>query len=178
MKLHFTGIMMWKKCGNLGKIVKTNELWGSEVNHQASIHPNKQVWRARPTHRSLSTDTSVGRVDGGWEDTGAKAPNASQFLRRHHILVNAFINTVQRSLCYVTSWHARVSAVTLRVPKAANLRAGLFQNRQVSYGFLQPLLLVSRPENKGQNKLGKDLISSLRTSELAQGKAMVYFHFV
>lgn len=38
-KLHITGIMMWKKHENLGKILKTNEFWGSKVNHQASIHP-------------------------------------------------------------------------------------------------------------------------------------------
>lgn len=67
---------------------------------------------------------------------------------------------------------------TLRVPKAANLSAGLFLNSQVNYESFHSLLLISRSENKGQNKLGKDFISYLGTSELAQGKAMVSFHVV
>lgn len=152
---------MWKKLGNLGKILRTNGFWRGQSEPQAGINSYMNV-ESTPSSRVWAlADTTVARKDGGWEDTGANAPNASQFLRRHHILANAFINTVQMSLCYETPQHSGCP-VTLRVPKAVNPSAGLFHSSRANHGFFHSLLLISRSENKGQNKLGKDLISHLR----------------
>lgn len=98
------------------------------------------------------------------EDTGADAPSVGQFLRRHHILAN---DTVQMSLCYETSRHAPVPAVTLRVPKAADPSAGLSHSGQVSYGFFQSLLLISRSKTRGLSKLGRtELFPAVLLGEL------------
>lgn len=165
-KLHMTGTVMWKK-RELGENIENK----GAPREQSEPPGKRKSMMSSPCSQAspVLTDTTVVGVGGGWEDTGADAPNAGQFLRRHHILANAIIDTVQMSLCYMRRPDTLLFPVTLRAPKAANPSAGLFPNSQVSYRFFQSLLLISRSKSRGPSKLGKTEL--LFPSESAQGRA-------
>lgn len=101
-KLHMTGTVMWKK-RELGENIENKGAPREQSEPPGKLSPRGAGVGSTPCSQAslVLTDTKVVGVGGGWEGTGADAPNAGQFLRRHHTLANAIIDTVQMSLCYV-----------------------------------------------------------------------------
>lgn len=157
-KLHMTGTVMWKK-RELGENIENK---GAPRVQSEPPGKRKSTMSRRGEHTLLTGLSGTDRYysgGGGWRLGGhwgrcsqcGSIPEAVSYLsQRNHQHC-----TVELVL-YETSRHAPVSEVTLRAPKAANPSAGLFPNSQVSYGFFQSLLLISRSKSRGPSKLGKD----------------------